>query len=73
MNTPTPSRFRKIRIVSSNSKPVAANWRRAVPAPGGLMPYEAAARAIFIRANGEAAYYKATGIIREANDPKATF
>jgi len=28
---------------------------------------------IFIRANGEEAYYKATGLVRGANDPKAKF
>ena len=29
----------------------------------GLMPYEAAAKAIFVKANGLSAYYKATGIV----------
>ncbi|GAB2182199.1 hypothetical protein DLREEDagrD3_24220 [Denitratisoma sp. agr-D3] len=28
----------------------------------GLMPYEAVAKAIFIKANGSPAYYKATGL-----------
>jgi hypothetical protein len=32
-----------------------------VPIPANLMPYEAAAKAIFIRANGGPAYYKTTG------------
>ncbi|MBI4987028.1 MAG: hypothetical protein HZC24_17200 [Rhodocyclales bacterium] len=38
----------------------AARWH-AVAVPTHLMPYEAAAKAIFIRANGGPAYYKATG------------
>lgn len=73
MNVVTPSCFRNIRIVSSTSKPAAIHRQRAVSAPVGLMSYEAAAKAIFIRANGEAAYYKATGLVRGANDPQATF
>lgn len=32
-----------------------------VAIPSHLMPYEAAAKAIFIRANGGPAYYRATG------------
>lgn len=36
----------------------------ALALPEPLMPYEAAAKAIFIRANGESAYYKATGIAK---------
>lgn len=73
MNVLTPSCFRNVRIVASTGKPVAVNWQRAIPAPGALMPYAAAAKAIFIRANGEEAYYKATGLVRGANDPKAKF
>jgi hypothetical protein len=73
MSVLTPSCFRNIRIVASTRKPIAPNWRSAVPAPGALMPYAAAAKAIFIRANGEDAYYKATGLVRETNDPKAKF
>ena len=73
MSVLTPTYFRNVRIVASTRKPVATNWQRVVPAPGALMPYAAAAKAIFIRANGEAAYYKATGLVREANDPKAKF
>jgi hypothetical protein len=69
--TPIPFCFRKIRIVSSNSKPLAVRRRGIVPSLGNLMPYEAAARAIFVRANGEAAYYKATGTTPAANDPGA--
>lgn len=38
----------------------AARWC-PVAIPANLMPYEAAAKAIFIRANGGPAYYKATG------------
>lgn len=73
MNVLTPSCFRNIRIVSSTSKRAAVHRWHAVPAPGALMPYAAAAKAIFIRANGEAAYYQATGLVRGANDPKAAF
>lgn len=71
MTTPLPSCFRNIRIVASNSKPVAARRWGVVPILEELMPYEAAAKAIFIRANGAAAYYKATGIVPAANDPTA--
>jgi hypothetical protein len=73
MNVLTTSCFRNVRIVASTRKPVATNWQRVIPAPGALMPYAAAAKAIFIRANGEEAYYKATGLVRGANDPKAKF
>lgn len=73
MNILTPSCFRNVRIVPSARKASAPNWRRVVPAPGALMPYATAAKAIFIRANGEDAYYKATGMVREANDPQAKF
>ena len=69
MTTPTLAHFRNIRIVASNSGPLAIRRRCAAPTLGGLMPYEAAAKAIFVRANGEAAYYKATGIAPAANDP----
>lgn len=68
MNVLTPSCFRNIRIVASNSKSNTAKRKLAASAPGKLMPYEAAAKAIFIRANGEAAYYKATGLVPAAND-----
>jgi hypothetical protein len=48
----------------------------AVPAPGpssdsraeGLMPYEKAAKAIYVRANGLLAYHRATGHIRRCAD-----
>ncbi len=30
------------------------------------MPYETAAKAIFVKANGLPAYYKATGVLRNA-------
>lgn len=51
--------------------PIAAGKSKTIPIlgycpvaiPAHLMPYEAAAKAIFIRANGTAAYYKATGIV----------
>jgi len=33
-----------------------------------LMPYEAVAKAIFVKANGLSAYYRATGIARCAED-----
>jgi hypothetical protein len=48
--------------------PIAANVAarsvmelRPVPATQFLMPYEAAAKAIFVKANGLTAYHKATG------------
>ncbi|HEY6898936.1 MAG TPA: hypothetical protein VI279_16875 [Rhodocyclaceae bacterium] len=34
--------------------------------PTHLMAYEAVAKAIFIRANGGPAYYRATGIVEDA-------
>lgn len=71
MNIVTPSCFRNIRIVASNSKPATTNPKAAIPALGKLMPYATAAKAIFVRANGEAAYYLTTGIAREANDTTA--
>lgn len=73
MNVLTPACFRNIRIVAASGKPAAINWQRVVPIPGAQMPYAAAAKAIFIRANGEEAYYQATGLERGANDPKAVF
>lgn len=69
MNVVTPSCFRNIRIVASNGKPATTNPKAVIPVLGKLMPYATAAKAIYIRANGEAAYYKTTGIAREANDP----
>lgn len=69
MNIVTPSCFRNIRIVASSGKPVEPVVLPTVSALRRLMPYEAAAKAIFIRANGEAAYYLTTGIRQEANDP----
>ena len=71
MTSPTRSCFRNIRIVASNSKPVTARRLGAAPILKSLMPYEAAAKAIFIRANGEAAYYKTTGLAPAANDSGA--
>lgn len=71
MNIVTPSCFRNIRIVASSSKPATSNPKAAIPVLGKLMPYATAAKAIYIRANGEAAYYRTTGIAREANDPTA--
>jgi hypothetical protein len=41
----------------------AVRWRPAAFSQG-LMPYEAAAKAIFVKANGLAAYYQTTGIAR---------
>jgi hypothetical protein len=73
MSVLTPSCFRNIRIVASAVKAAAVDWRPVVPVPGAQMPYTAAAKAIFIRANGEEAYYRATGLLRVANDPKAVF
>jgi hypothetical protein len=70
MTPPKLSKFRNIRIVASNSKPLAIRRLGIMPALGHLMPYEAAAKAIFVRANGEAAYYKATGTTPAANDPR---
>jgi len=69
MTTPIPLCFRKIRIVSSNSRPFSARRLNAEPTGETLMPYEAAAKAIFVRANGEAAYYEVTGLSPAANDP----
>lgn len=43
----------------------AVRWRPA-SIPQGLMPYEAAAKAIYVKANGLAAYYRTTGIARYA-------
>jgi hypothetical protein len=68
MTPPTRSCFRNIRIVSSNSRPLTARRLGATPGRETLMPYEAAAKAIFIRANGAAAYYEATGLAPAAND-----
>ena len=68
MTTPTRSRFRNIRIVASTGNPVTARRVHAAPTRETLMPYEAVAKAIFVRANGAAAYYKATGIVPPAND-----
>ena len=65
MNTPVQTFFRNIPIVAAGSEPVPAiRWRPAA-VPKHLMPYGAAAKAIFIRANGRAAYYRATGTAAE--------
>lgn len=63
VNTPGPTHFRPAPIAAGESKtlPIPGDCPAAIP--GHLMPYEAAAKAIFIRANGAAAYYKATGIV----------
>jgi hypothetical protein len=68
MTPPTRGCFRNIRIVSSNSHPCTARRPGAAFGRETLMPYEAAAKAIFIRANGAAAYYEATGLSPAAND-----
>lgn len=73
MTTPIRGCFRNIRIIASNSRPIAARRPGAAPTLETLMPYEAAAKAIFIRANGAAAYYAATGLSPAANDPVAGF
>jgi hypothetical protein len=43
----------------------AVPWRQGIRAEN-LMPYEAAAKAIFVKANGLPAYHKATGTFRYA-------
>ena len=68
MTTPIRGCFRTIRIVASTSKPFSARRLNAAPTAETLMPYEAAAKAIFIRANGTSAYYAATGLSPAAND-----
>ena len=55
MTPPTRDCFRKFCIVSSNGKPFTARRLGAAPGVETLMPYEAAAKAIYIRANGAAA------------------
>lgn len=68
MTPPPRDCFRKFCIVSSNGKPFNARRLGAAPGVETLMPYEAAAKAIYIRANGAAAYYQATGLAPAAND-----
>jgi len=48
-----------------NETPAAVPLKSAAKA-GHLMPYETAAKAIFVKANGLPAYYKATGVLRNA-------
>lgn len=43
------------------------HWRRAAIVHN-MMPYGAAAKAIFAKANGLSAYYKATGTNRRADE-----
>ena len=63
MRAPMASYLRSIRNLAVESN--AAPRYCPVAIPGHLMPYEAVAKAIFIRANGPAAYYKATGTVEK--------
>lgn len=64
MNTTGPS-HRPSRIAAGKSEAIPIAGYCPVAIPTHLMPYEAAAKAIFVRANGAAAYYKTTGIVEE--------
>jgi hypothetical protein len=62
MKTPTPISPNAIaQAIADVLTPAATHWRPAGVAEK-LMPYEAAAKAIFVKANGLAAYYETTGI-----------
>ena len=66
MNAPTPTSPDTItRAVENAMTPQGIRWRPAVLGEN-LPPYEAAAKAIFVKANGLAAYYRTTGISRYA-------
>jgi hypothetical protein len=66
MKTPTPAAPDTItRAVEDAMAPQGIRWRPAVLGEN-LPPYEAAAKAIFVKANGLAAYYRTTGIARYA-------
>ncbi len=60
MNNPIAPRSHDSPGVEASDARPAVRWC-PVAIPANLMPYEAAAKAIFIRANGGPAYYKATG------------
>lgn len=62
MNSPMLSLTRPL-IFAHESKPLSISHYCAVGIPEHLMPYEAVAKAIFIRANGALAYYKTTGLV----------
>ncbi|HEX8987662.1 MAG TPA: hypothetical protein VF816_06850 [Rhodocyclaceae bacterium] len=62
MNRAGRSPFRPAPIAAGESKTIPVHGYCPIAIPAHLMPYEAAAKAIFVRANGAAAYYKATGI-----------
>lgn len=70
MSTSVPSYFQNIPAAASEPRDISANRYCPVAIPKHLMPYEAAAKAIFIRANGGPAYYKATGIIEKKIFPE---
>ncbi len=61
MNNPIlPRPHDSPRVEASDTVRSAVRWC-PVAIPANLMPYEAAAKGIFIRANGGPAYYLATG------------
>lgn len=61
MKMSRPSRFRPTPVAAG--EPGTMPGYCPVAIPRHLRPYEAAAKAIFVRANGAAAYYRATGIV----------
>ncbi|MGE5468280.1 MAG: hypothetical protein ACM3Y9_12725 [Ignavibacteria bacterium] len=63
MNRAGRSQFRSTAIAAEESQNIPVPSYCPIAVPAHLMPYEAAAKAIFVRANGTAAYYKATGIV----------
>lgn len=64
--TPFPTRVAPPAAAAATVAPTTF-WR-PVAVPENLMPYEAVAKAIFVRANGLPAYYKATGLARRTAD-----
>jgi hypothetical protein len=66
MKTPTPASPDTLtRAVGDAVTPQGIRWRPAVLGEN-MPPYEATAKAIFVKANGLAAYYRTTGIARYA-------
>jgi hypothetical protein len=66
MRPPTPIRLRNIALARAILTVVPRVRWCPVVIPTHLMAYEAVAKAIFIRANGGPAYYRATGIVEDA-------
>jgi hypothetical protein len=60
--TPIPSYFKDIPIVAAGTTHLPFTRWRPVSVTHDLMSYEAAAKSIFVKANGLPAYYQTTGL-----------